>query len=170
MKRYDRISKWKLKEYVWCKCRIATYDRYIWEWVIYEKDDEIGVASNDATLTGGWYTIQDYKYSWCIYADWYDDETEDNTNYNRIEIEESDDLSKMAKNISTLWDYTNETTESVDKKYVVYVTGMSAPRKIHETLTEAQNEAKRLCWIEAKDVYVAELVDKYWIEIVKKDF
>ena len=53
--------------------------------------------------------------------------------------------------------------------YAVYVEWMNAPRVIHDTLEEAQEEAKRLTEKTAKNSFVCAIVNKYGIEVVEKN-
>lgn len=157
MIRYNQISKWELKKYVWCKCRFETNNWKILEWVIYENYNRIWVFSNkylDGMFLMDWNV---YKYGYIIYTAVDSVEKIDNVLYQRIEIEEVN----QEQNIKPL---------KVEYRfYAVYVEWMNAPRVIHNTLEDAQKEAKRLTRETAKNSYVCEIVNKYGVEVVEKN-
>ena len=86
MKRFNTISKWKLKGYDGKKCRFKTNNWEIYEWEIYIEDDRVYVLHNSKADWCFFEEIKGYSGARCIYSGYQTDDVLDNLSYNRIEI------------------------------------------------------------------------------------
>lgn len=60
-------------------------------------------------------------------------------------------------------------TEAKPKQYLVFVPQKGKPKRIHQSLESAQEEAKRLCKSELCEVMVLEVVSKYQAKVIVEE-
>ena len=62
-----------------------------------------------------------------------------------------------------------QSIEAKPKQYLVFVPSKGKPKRIHQSLESAQEEAKRLCKSGLCDVMVLEVVSKYQAKVIVEE-
>ena len=76
---------------------------------------------------------------------------------------------KVRKLERTLEESSEQPTEVKPKQYLCYVSGKALPKRVHETLEQAKQEARRLCRKELTEVMVLEVVSKYQAKVIVEE-